>query len=413
MPYIDVFGGSTVQPSDVSYRAVALSASVTLVWPTNSETSTDVVARIMDVTPSTSSLTMTMPLATAVGTGADTLIRNFGSVTFTVLDSAGGTIIAVAAGTARYIYLTDNSTAAGTWQTVQFGTGTSSADASALAGYGIKAIGPTLNQSHPAATTTAVYTLATVDRAQLVVYTAGSALMNLTSAATLQNDWFTLISNQGSGALTVTPVNGDTIDGASTLVLNPGETTFLVCGGSAAFYTVGRGRSTTFTVTILTKSVAGSSNVTLTAAEAANILQIYNGTLTGNIAVIVPTAAGIFYVYNNTSGSYSLTVKTVAGTGIVVPQGTRTILYCDGTNVVAAVDITATSAVLFSDGSPSAPSIAFSADTDTGIYRITSGAMGFSSNGSTVFATTPQGTNVIGNASINGIDTVALIVALG
>lgn len=413
MSYIDVFGGSTVQPSDVSYRAVALAASVVLQWPTNSETATDVVARIMDVTPAAGSLTITMPPATEVGNGEDVLFRNLGASTFTVLDDAGGTIIAVASGEARYVYLTSNATDAGVWRSIQFGTGTSSADAAALQGFGILAIGSTLNQSHPAATTTTVYTLAAADRAQLVVYTAGSALMMVTSAATLGNNWFTLISNQGSGALTVTPSGGDTIDGASTLTLNPGETTFLVCGGAATFYTVGRGRSVSFTVSILTKSVAGSSNVTLTAAEAANILQIYNGALTGNISVIVPTAAGIFYVFNNTSGSYTLTVKTAAGTGIVVPQATRTILYCDGTNVVAAVDITATSAVLFSDGSTGAPSITFSADTDTGIYRATSGTMGFSANGTNVFTTSPTGTNTTGSLQANGIDVIALIMAVG
>lgn len=84
----------------------------------------------------------------------------------------------------------------------------------------------------------------------------------------------------------------------------------------------------------LSKSVAGSSNVTLTTAEARNMIHEYTGALTGNISVIVPTASGLYFVYNNTSGSYTLTVKTSAGTGIAVTQGQRAILACDGTNVV-------------------------------------------------------------------------------
>jgi hypothetical protein len=60
----------------------------------------------------------------------------------------------------------------------------------------------------------------------------------------------------------------------------------------------------------------------------------FTGALTGNINVIVTTTVNVYYVFNNTSGSYTLTVKTAAGTGVAVTQGNRTILECDGTNVV-------------------------------------------------------------------------------
>jgi hypothetical protein len=39
-------------------------------------------------------------------------------------------------------------------------------------------------------------------------------------------------------------------------------------------------------------------------------------------------------IFNNTTGAYTVTVKTSAGTGIVVGQGKRAILLADGTNVV-------------------------------------------------------------------------------
>ncbi|KAB0594332.1 hypothetical protein [Cupriavidus gilardii] len=39
---------------------------------------------------------------------------------------------------------------------------------------------------------------------------------------------------------------------------------------------------------------------------------------------------------NKTTGAFSLTVKTAAGTGIVVAQGKNTELVCDGTNVLEA-----------------------------------------------------------------------------
>lgn len=86
---------------------------------------------------------------------------------------------------------------------------------------------------------------------------------------------------------------------------------------------------------VLSKSVAGGSNVSLTAVEAGYATLIFTGTLTANINVIVPTAAGRWIVRNATSGAFSLTVKTSAGTGVSIPQGKSLELYCDATNVVA------------------------------------------------------------------------------
>jgi hypothetical protein len=87
---------------------------------------------------------------------------------------------------------------------------------------------------------------------------------------------------------------------------------------------------------ILTLSVAGSANVTLTRAQAANDVLQFTGLLTGNIQVIVPLAADEWIVYNNTTGAFSLTVIGATGTGVAVTQGQRVIVYSDGTNVVQA-----------------------------------------------------------------------------
>lgn len=89
---------------------------------------------------------------------------------------------------------------------------------------------------------------------------------------------------------------------------------------------------------ILTKSVAGAADVTLSAAESYNGIIILTGTLTGNINVIMPASAMKWVVRNQTSGSFSLTVKTATGSGVAVLQGDATILYCDGTDVVEAVE---------------------------------------------------------------------------
>lgn len=94
---------------------------------------------------------------------------------------------------------------------------------------------------------------------------------------------------------------------------------------------------------IFDKAIAGllakaitSADVTLTTDEARNAIISLSGTLTGNRNLIVPAVAKIYVIRNNTSGSYTVTVKTASGTGIVVTQGKQAILYCDGTNVLEA-----------------------------------------------------------------------------
>jgi hypothetical protein len=57
------------------------------------------------------------------------------------------------------------------------------------------------------------------------------------------------------------------------------------------------------------------------------------GALTVNRNLIVPNYWDGM-IFNNTTNAYTVTVKTSAGTGIVVGQGKRCILLADGTNVV-------------------------------------------------------------------------------
>jgi hypothetical protein len=89
-------------------------------------------------------------------------------------------------------------------------------------------------------------------------------------------------------------------------------------------------------------SVAGAADTTLTATNGASdqsrnaIIEI-TGVVTGNANVIVPTVTKKMMVFNNTSGAFTRTVKTAAGTGVLVPQGKKMLLYCDGVNVTEDV----------------------------------------------------------------------------
>lgn len=85
----------------------------------------------------------------------------------------------------------------------------------------------------------------------------------------------------------------------------------------------------------LTKSVAGGADVTLSEAEALHAQIKFEGVLIANINVIVPDWEKIYFVDNATSGAFTLTVKTSAGTGVAVTQGSKVILGGDGTDIFA------------------------------------------------------------------------------
>jgi hypothetical protein len=79
-----------------------------------------------------------------------------------------------------------------------------------------------------------------------------------------------------------------------------------------------------------------NANVTLTALQAARPVIVVSGTLTANVQLILPPTLQPWLIVNNTSGAFNLTVKTAAGTGVVVTAGgfaSPTGVYGDGTNI--------------------------------------------------------------------------------
>lgn len=61
------------------------------------------------------------------------------------------------------------------------------------------------------------------------------------------------------------------------------------------------------------------------------------GTLTASRNVIVPANRKVYFIFNNTTGSQSVTVKVAAQTGVSVPNGKRMVLVSNGTDVVEAI----------------------------------------------------------------------------
>ena len=335
--YTNTFGGTNIYPSDVSYRYVSLTIDQALDWPLETAPTNDVVASIMDVNATTTSLVITMPDATEAGTGQTVLFNNVGSNTFTVKTSTGTQICAPTSGSTFQIYLTDNSTASGTWRSFQYGASASASNAASLAGLGLKAIATTLNQSIEVSSFSTNYTAGVSDRSKAFIWTGGAGTLSLTSAPTLGNDWFVQIRNGGTGDLTIDPNSSESINGAATLTLSPGDSCIVITDG-AQFWTIGFGQSAVYAFSVLQIDIAGSGNYTLTISELNKTAYIFTGVLTGNRDIIVPTTAQQYWVSNQTTGSYTLGIRTSAqpSPGVTVSQSARAILYCDGTNVVDA-----------------------------------------------------------------------------
>jgi hypothetical protein len=335
--YTEVFGGTTLYPSSVSYLALSLTADTTLEWPLEANTSAPVAAAIIDVTP-TGAFAITMPDATLTAPGQTTLFNNLGPSTVLVKNASGGTILSMLAGTQWSVYLASNTTAAGTWRTFQSGASTAQAQASALAGFGLIATGSTLSVAEPVTGFNTNITLPAGARGAAYLWSGGLGTVSLTSASTLGNNWFVDIRNGGSGNLTVDPSSSELINGATTLVLTPGDSCRVVTDG-VAWYTFGLGRSAVFAFDYTTISLTGqTSPYTLSGSELNRVAYKFTGVLTANMEVVVPSTTQQYWVDNSTTGgSFTLGLRTVSQSpALNVVRGSRAIVYSDGSNVVDA-----------------------------------------------------------------------------
>jgi hypothetical protein len=337
-----------------------------------------------------------MPPASSVSTGQSALIRNIGAQPFTVVKSNLTTIVSIASGVAQYVYVTNNTTNPGSWSAVTFGAGTSSANAAELAGAGLLATGVTLNQAYNVESIFSNYTLLASDRATFQVWASGAGTITLPSAAAVGNNWFVMLRNGGTGILNVTPVGTDTINGDAGTQLQIDES-FVIVSDGTNWSTFGYGQSAQFFFTQLSKVVTGGT-VTLTAAEAANIIQEYSGVLTSNCIVILPPTVQLYSLQNKTTGSFTLTFKTTAVGALttVIPQGQTYLVVCDGTNVynTQASSGGGSTALTLANGSAAAPSLNFAGDTVTGLYLQASQQLGFSIGGANAATLTSTGLKV-------------------
>lgn len=99
---------------------------------------------------------------------------------------------------------------------------------------------------------------------------------------------------------------------------------------------------------LIDTSIAGTATVTMTASnytlsnnngaadESRAMFIVLTGTPGGSYQVICPAVSKLYFVTNSTG--FAQTFKTASGTGVSIPNNTRAVLRCDGTNVIEAVN---------------------------------------------------------------------------
>ena len=336
--FTNIFGGTNIASTDVSYAYYSLvsgSGDIALSWPLEASADATLATSIIDVNASAADKTLYLPPANEGSLGATFLFNNVGAEQFSIKDASGNLVVAPTIGTLWQVYLIGNSTSAGSWRAYQYGAQVSVANAAALAGTGIIALGSVLSQSMPISTYSSNYSVIVPDRATTFLWNGGAGVFTLPQAVQAENNWFVQFKNGGSGTVLISTVGSDTIDGFTSIYLQPQDSCIVMTDG-VNYYTLGLGQTASFAFDYIAINVSGSGTYTLTGSELNRISYNFTGLLTGDREIVVPNTVQQYWVTNNTTGSYTLKVRTSLTAGIEVNPNTASILYCNGTQVVYA-----------------------------------------------------------------------------
>ena len=380
------FTGTVVQPTDVSYYALNFSANTQLYWPAVVNPTQVPAARIIDCVPSTVGLTVILPQGDQGAVGTDILIRNRGASNFTVTAFGGTQSVTMTAGTSRYFYLSDNSTTAGTWQNVQFGTGTSAADAATLQGAGLTTLSGKLAVTGNIVEVSSTPTLLDSSRAATYVWTGGNTTFTLPTALSLSSGWFIGFRNNGGGTLTLVGQGTSLINGSSSVDVNPGDSGYLIFQQSTGnFFTVGLSVQSNVTFTSATYDVDAIVGTSLSLVSYAPIIQTYvalSGTRAVTLNVTLPGITQLYVLVNSTGqAGYNVTFQ-ISGSSqapIVLTDGQTALVLSDG-NFLYVLTQTVTGIYLANNGSVSAPSFSFNSNQTTGMYLVGTSILGLTAN---------------------------------
>jgi len=344
-----------------------------------------------------------IPDATQVSRGTPIQFINNGANPFFIVDNGQNFLVELDIGNVYQLLLTDNSTSGGEWQILEAGTGTAFSNAYQMTGLGLKTINGTLNTNFPSKTITGDYTSTAADRGSLIIWNGGVGTINLFPNAPV--GFPESINNSGGGIVTVSTTDGTTIDGKESFPLNPGESSQFISTSEATWNSLGFGKETFFAVNTLSLNIGAGGIINLTNDQASRLIQTYTGALLQDAIVNFPAATGEWYVWNNTTNNFTVTLKLFGdGNSFIIPQGEKLIVYSEGTSLYFT-PTTATNAI-FNPGNEGSPTIVFTNDATTGFYGAGIGDFGFSSAGTLTVDLASYGLGIKGGKEARFYNTV-------
>lgn len=383
--YSDVFGTFTVPPAEATYSRLTLTESGALAWPDNFSgevVNEHLATSILEVSASDSDIQLLLPPANEVSVGQDLMIRNVGAQSVELTDAEGNPVTTILTGEAKYLYITINTTAAGQWSMFTYGTGTSGADAALLAGAGLQqSAGNKIEVSADHRALDSDYSIVAEDRGMLLNGTVGSLILTTPDATAVPIGFYCFIKNSSLGMLALEGFGAQTVDGGSSKTLSPGDSVVLL-KADEDWVTVGFGQSVNFTFSELVINAA-AGDATLSSTDVSGRMIRVTGTAAQDIVLTLPSVDNIYFAtVEGGMGAYAVTFKTAGVGGVVVLNANeKTALYSDGLNVTIAITTTVTSTLSLTDGAAAAPSLFFSLDTDTGLFRKTNNVIGVATGG--------------------------------
>jgi hypothetical protein len=332
--WTDILSGGPINPAHTLIKSYTPTSNLALSWPTDIADDANVMGDIVELIPAGANLAITLPDATKGSEGGASLFINKGNQTIALKNAAGVAVGLIEPGKAYFVYLAVGTTIGGTWTLFTFAAGSSIAQAAQLASTSITARGNTLVQAAPVSSLNSDYTIGTSDQASVMNWVGGVGTFTLAEAGALGQGWFCHVRNSGTGAVTVgvTAGSGNTIDGAVQIQFNPGESAILICDG-LKFITISKSTTANTIFSYTSIDVSGSGNYAITQAQVGYNVYRFVGVLTGNRTITFPTTLAQFTVRNETTGAFTLTVKTSAGAGTVVGTNEAKIVYCDGSDI--------------------------------------------------------------------------------
>ena len=225
------------------------------------------------------------------------------------------------------------------------------------------------------------------NRAITYIWTGGATNLTLPTAASLTAGWYIMFRNNGTGAVTVYPQGTSQINGQSSVIFNPGDSTILVFDYvNGDFYTVGLAPSTNVSFSAATYDVDSIVGNTLSLVSGAPIIQTYvalSGTRTVDLDVTLPAITQVYILNNATNESgYNITfvVSGSSQTPISLGTGTTAIVLSDGNYLYILTQVGA-GVYYANDGTAGAPAFSFNNDHSSGMYLPSIGQLGLSAGG--------------------------------